>query len=131
MVLSFSNHNNNENHNNNYNTQPLFHGRIETVSGTIWSSIVDDYDTISNGKVVLVKWTFRKVTNRITFYTLEKRNDTLEKCIRVYRSDNFPVFWNYEACPTTPDEVDLETDDLEEETCCDICNVCTVSTEGQ
>ena len=100
-----------------YSSQPLFAGRIEVVSGTLWSKAEDDYDNIADGKVVLVKWTVRVATRRITLYTLEKRNGRLERWIRVYRLDDYPKTWHYEYCTNTPDEVDHNCNEL----VCDMC----------
>jgi len=98
--------------------QPLFAGRIEVVSGNLWSNAENDYDDISDGKSVLVKWTVRVPTRRLTLYTLEKQNGHLERWIRVWNLDDYPKDWDYEYCTTTPDDLDQNENN---ELICDMC----------
>ena len=108
----------------------LFSGKIEVVSGSLWSNVEDDYDNISEGKVVLVKWTYRKNVNRITIYTLERRNNQFERWIRVYPLNEFPVYWDYESCTSTPDEMtedEMNRMNHNEELMCDMCfDLCSI-----
>lgn len=115
---------------NNINNDLLFAGKIDIISGSLWSNVENDYDTISDGKIVLVKWTYRKQVNRITIYTLEKNNNQFERWIRVYPFNNFPVYWHYESCTTTPDELSEEemnrmnqNEDLICDMCFDLCSI--------
>ena len=102
-------------------SQALFEGRIEVISGSLWSKAEDDYDDITEGKTVLVKWTVRIPTQRITLYTLEKQNGRLERWIRVYPLQHYPKTWNYEYCTTTPDEIDHTNNINNNELICDMC----------
>jgi hypothetical protein len=100
------------------NSHLLFSGRIEVVTGTLWSKAEEDYSDISEGKKVLVKWTVRVSTRRITLYTLEKREGRLERWIRVWDLDHYPKGWDYEYCSTLPNEVDHNPDS---DLVCDMC----------
>lgn len=104
----------------NENNQPLFAGRIEVVSGNLWSEAESMYDDIADGKIVLVKWTVRVPTRRITLYTIEKQNGYMQRWIRVWNLDDYPKDWNYEYCTTTPDEVDHDHNE-NNELICDRC----------
>jgi hypothetical protein len=106
-------------------SNPLFAGRIEVVSGNLWSDAESMYDDISDGKTVLVKWTVRVPSRRVTLYTLEKRNGYLERWIRVWNLDDYPKDWDYEYCTTTPDEVvhNHENNELICDRCYDINDI--------
>ncbi len=113
MGINYNEVDNNVN-NNNINIQPeiypepLFAGRIELLSGSLWSSAIEEFDDVPEGKIVLVKWTVNTNNNRVTIYTLEKRVGRWERWIRVWQTDNFPTFWDYVYCNDSPENVDLE-----------------------
>jgi hypothetical protein len=93
---------------NNIQPEPLFAGRIELISGSLWSSAIEEFQDISEGKTVLVKWTVNTNNRRLTIYTLEKKAGQWERWIRVWQTDNFPTFWDYIYCNNSPENVELE-----------------------
>ena len=93
---------------NNIQPEPLFAGRIELISGSLWSSAIEEFQDISEGKTVLVKWTVNTNNRRLTIYTLEKKAGQWERWIRVWQTDNFPTFWDYIYCSNSPENVELE-----------------------
>lgn len=93
---------------NNIQPEPLFAGRIELISGSLWSSAIEEFQDISEGKTVLVKWTVNTNNHRLTIYTLEKKAGQWERWIRVWQTDNFPTFWDYIYCSNSPENVELE-----------------------
>lgn len=93
---------------NNIQPEPLFAGRIELLSGSLWSSAIEEFQDISEGKTVLVKWTVNTNNHRLTIYTLEKKAGQWERWIRVWQTDNFPTFWDYIYCSNSPENVELE-----------------------
>jgi hypothetical protein len=111
--------NNNNNNNIDIQPEPLFAGRIELLSGSLWSSAIEEFNDISEGKIVLVKWTVNTNNNRLTIYTLEKRGGRWERWIRVWQTDNFPTFWDYIHCNNSPENVDLE--DYNRDLVCSAC----------
>lgn len=103
--------NNSVNHanvDNNIQPEPLFAGRIELVSGSLWSSAIEEFADILEGKTILVKWTVNTNNNRLTIYTLEKKGGQWERWIRVWQTNNFPTFWDYIYCSNSPENVELE-----------------------
>jgi hypothetical protein len=112
-------HGNNANDGEDIQEPPLFAGRIEMVSGTLWSSAVGEYSDMPNDKVILVKWTVNTNNQRITIYTLEKRDDNWERWIRVWRIVDYPTFWDYVYCSKSPDDVEL--DQYNQDLVCSAC----------
>lgn len=119
MGINYNEDNEVDNNNNNIQPEPLFAGRIELLSGSLWSSAIEEFDDIPEGKIVLVKWTVNTSNNRLTIYTLEKRGGSWERWIRVWQIDNFPTFWDYIYCNNSPENVDLE--DYNRDLVCSAC----------
>jgi hypothetical protein len=99
--------------------EPLFAGRIDLVTGSLWSAAIQEFNHIPNDKVVLTKWTLNTTNDRITIYTLEKKQNKWERWIRVWDAQDYPVFWDYMYCPTSPDTVDIDT--YQRDLVCSLC----------
>ena len=99
--------------------RPLFAGRIDLVSGSLWSSAVEQFRDIPNGKKVLAKWTVNNNNDRLAIYTLEKRINQWERWIRVWNVDQYPTDWDYVYCDKTPNEVNLQ--DYNRDLVCSSC----------
>jgi hypothetical protein len=113
------NYNEVDNEDNNIQPEPLFAGRIELVSGSLWSSAINQFSDLPEGKIVLVKWTVNTNNQRLTIYTLEKKGGRWQRWIRVWQTDNFPTFWDYIYCNNSPENVDLE--DHNRDLACSVC----------
>ena len=103
----------------NQNNEPLFAGRIDVVSGTLWSTAFAQFHDLLDNQTVLVKWTLNTTNQRITIYTLERRLNQWERWIRVWPVEEYPSSWDHVYCNTSPDDIDLDQYDRDL-----VCSVC-------